>query len=156
MTTRLYELFFDPTIEDQWHLGNPVDPSGEPIEGHVFAGAGPLDVGGELFIPAEAGHPLDVTLRAYKFVVTERIGSLLGDLAPKDLQRIPARVESREERYEVLNVLSRIDCIDRDARRPTYSWRKSNGRGPAPLPLWLRLLRATRTRTCTATSCTTT
>ena len=72
-----------------------------------------MEAAAPLVLPIyQAGRPLDVSLGTYDLVVTERIGSLLGELAPRDLQRIPARVESMEGRYEALNILTRIDCVD--------------------------------------------
>lgn len=114
MTTRLYQLRFDASDRGQWFLDNPVDASsGRQLRwvGHFGLGE-PLDVR-ELSIPLlKPGHPLDVTLHDFEFVVSERIGKLIADLAPEDVQRISARIESVQERYEALNLLSTIDCID--------------------------------------------
>jgi hypothetical protein len=106
---RLYELFFDAT-EDPWFLGDP-EPS---IDSWPFRRGERVEAPGELRLPVtEPGRALDVTLRGgYILVVTERIGSLIEGLAPNDVQRIPARVDSSDERYELLHVLARIDCVD--------------------------------------------
>ena len=59
----------------------------------------------------QAGQPVDVTFAGvYVVVVTYAIGSLVESLAPADIQRIPARIEGRDERYDLLHVMSRIDC----------------------------------------------
>lgn len=70
---------------------------------------------GEIFYPlAEPGPALDITIIGWDFLVNEDIASLIGQLAPNDVQRLPARVESTDGHYELLNVLARIDCVDRE------------------------------------------
>jgi hypothetical protein len=54
-----------------------------------------------------------VTIRGVRIiVVTERIGALIDKVAPGDVQRIPVHVEGTDGRYEVLHVLTRMDCVD--------------------------------------------
>jgi hypothetical protein len=109
LSTRLYELTFELT-EDPWFLGDP-----EPgVDSGPFRRGERVEPAVELRLPVtEPGRALDVTLSGgYIVVVTERIGSLIEGLAPNDVQRIPARVDSIDERYELLHVLARIDCID--------------------------------------------
>ena len=115
--SRLYRLYFDVSVADQWHLSDPVDLSGEPVDSDFLEGRheGRLEFASEFVFPIYVpGRPLDFTFYGRIPVVTERIGSLLGELAGSDLQRLPARVQSMEGRYEVLNVLPKIDCVDRE------------------------------------------
>lgn len=115
--TRLYEVYFDSADPGQWVLGHPVDASGRKLEEYMLREES-LEAVGELFVPiVEPGHPLDVSVGPYPLVVTERVGRLLGALAPEDLQRLPARVESMEGRYEVVKILTTIDCLDRERTR---------------------------------------
>ena len=115
MDTCLYKLLFGPG--EQWRLGEEVlDAAGKPVDPWLLAEGGRLDIAGELRFPIRMeGPPLDVTFTTRGIiVVTERIGALVGELAPDDVQRIPARVDSRDERYEILSPLSEVDCIDRE------------------------------------------
>lgn len=47
-------------------------------------------------------------------VVTQSLGAALEALAPGDIQRIPVRVESLTEPYEILNVIRVVDAIDEE------------------------------------------
>ena len=117
---RVYQLNWDDSETDRWLLDYPVDGSGEPLEPDTFACGARVDVAGELRIPLlRPGGPLELNVAPMFLVASERIGSLLGELAPQDLQRLPARVDSASERYEVLNTLSRIDCVDRERTEAT-------------------------------------
>ncbi len=112
MGTHLYEIETG-FAEDEWALGPPWDAVGE-LEPGAFCQGERLGIAGELTIPSRPGRPLELTLSYGVPVATERIASLLGELAAADLERFPARVESMPGTYEVLNVISMIDCIDRE------------------------------------------
>ncbi|HWC09970.1 MAG TPA: hypothetical protein VG455_01990 [Acidimicrobiales bacterium] len=61
------------------------------------------------------GHPLHFSFASHDMlVVAQHIGELIERMSPGDVERIPVRVEGRNEPYEILNVLTRIACIDRD------------------------------------------
>lgn len=45
-------------------------------------------------------------------IVTERVGSLIECLSPADIQRIPLDVKDAPGSYEILNVVTKIACID--------------------------------------------
>jgi hypothetical protein len=110
VSTRLYQLLFK--IGDGWLLGEPMDAGGNRVDPGYFGEGKRLELDELSFPVSHPGHPLDVTFKRSVIVVTELVGSLIAELAPGDVQRIPARIESRQERYEVINVLTRIDCID--------------------------------------------
>jgi hypothetical protein len=105
----LYELFFDAT-PDPWSLGDP-QPS---IDSWPFRRGERVEPPDDLHVPVKrAGRALDVTIRGVRIiVVTERIGALIDKVAPGDVQRIPVHVEGTDGRYEVLHVLTRMDCVD--------------------------------------------
>lgn len=116
---RLFVMGLEPT-EDEWSLDDPV-PN---VDSEAFRRGERIEAPGDLRIPiAEPGRPLDITARADIVVVAEWVASLIESLTPDDVQRIPVRIDGLAERYELLHVLARIDCIDRDhtlayARRP--------------------------------------
>lgn len=115
-TARLYRLWFDSRDQGQWFLGEPRDVSGREVDPFIFKGGERVDVPDGLVVPVDnAGHPLDFSFGSFDMpVVTEPVGALLDTLAAADVQRIPVRVEGRSEPYEILNVVTVIDCIDRD------------------------------------------
>ena len=113
MSARLYHLRFDAGIGERWYLKPPLAATGEPFDFRRLFGGGPVNVAGGVFYPlSEPGPALDITLIDWDFLVTEEIAALIAALAPDDVQRIPACVESIEGDYEFLNVLARIDCVD--------------------------------------------
>ena len=124
---RVYRLAWDESETDGWLLDDPVDRSGKPLELGALARGATLDVDGELFIPLlRSGAPLDLSVAPLQLVAGERIASLLTELAPQDLQRIPARVQSASGRYDFLHTLSWLDCVDRER---TEAWVFVEGEG---------------------------
>ncbi len=62
---------------------------------------------------APKGTPVDFTFAVLDTpIVTERVGRLLGELAPGSVQRLPVQIRGRRARYDVLNVLDVVDCLD--------------------------------------------
>lgn len=112
----LYEIMFDPAVPDQWYLGAGVDAAGRELDDYLLSEGREVEVTGGLVVPiVEPGRPLEFNFAsAYGILVTKRVAELLGELVPYDLQRIPARVESMQGCYELLNLLSTIDCLDRE------------------------------------------
>jgi hypothetical protein len=135
VTRSYFELEDDLSLESRWHLSWLSDSRGRRIDGREFAYGRPVDLGPPLkaflwndddvidtepplrvsLYQEKKGPPLDFTYSNEEMpVVTSRVGSLLASVAANDIQRIPVRVESREEWYEIINITTRIDCIDRD------------------------------------------
>lgn len=112
----LYDVSFDPTIEDQWFLDAPHDPDGNEIDPRTFTQGKRVVVSEGLVVPiGEPGAPLEFSFGAFDMpVVSARVGEVLEQLAPDDVQRIPVRIEGADGPYEILNVVTAIDCIDRD------------------------------------------
>ena len=128
MSVRLYKLFFHST-PDPWTLTDPIPP----VDSWPFRRGERVEAGRELRFPVSAaGSALDITIGGAWtgpiVVVSERIGGLVESLAPEDVQRIPARVDGTQERYELLHVLARIDCIDWE-NTPAYARRPGQARG---------------------------
>jgi hypothetical protein len=63
----------------------------------------------------DPGQPMDFSITEMGIpVVSERAARLLEDVARDDIQMIPARIEGATDSYWVLNITSRLDCVDRD------------------------------------------
>lgn len=125
---RLHRLLFDSRDQDQWFLGAPRDATGRELDPFIFMDGERLEVPDRLVVPIDnAGHPLDFSFGAFDMpVVTEPVAALLARIATADVQRIPVRVEGRSEPYEILNVVTVIDCIDR-GRTVGALWTEEHG-----------------------------
>jgi hypothetical protein len=59
------------------------------------------------------GAPVDFTFAVLDTpIVTERAGRILRELAPGSVQRLPVQIRGQWGRYDVLNVLDVVDCLD--------------------------------------------
>lgn len=45
-------------------------------------------------------------------VVSRKLALLIDGIAPSNIQRVPAVIEDADEKLEILNILSSVDCID--------------------------------------------
>lgn len=111
---------------DQWVLKvDAADPGMFNRGGYVKPPEEVVDLG-----LLQSGRPLAFNL-AHPFtpVVTPEIGAMIESLAPGDIQRLPARVNGFDDRYEILNILTveNDGCIDssRTPRSLTGSWEGS-------------------------------
>ncbi len=125
---RLYHSWFDSRDQDQWFLGDPHDPAGRMVYPESFTGGERVEVPDGLVVPVDnPGHPLDFSFGSFDMpVVTEPVGALLDRIAGADVQRIPVRVQGRSEPYEILNVVTVVDCIDRE-RTIGELWTEEDG-----------------------------
>jgi len=118
MTKRYFELNDDMSLPDRWLLGAPLDEQGKEVRGGQFMNGELTRFDGRLRIPVyHPGTSLDFTrVDTGGFpVVTEKVARVLAELAPSDVQLLPAEVESRPETYFVVNVARRVKCIDEAA-----------------------------------------
>jgi hypothetical protein len=115
--TRYYELLDDRRSAGRWHLGPPLDESGQEIDPWQFKEGRVLELGGIPRFPLDvSGHPLDFCWAAFSIpVMNDRFARLFEPLRMKEVQLIPAQVEGQSGPWYILNVLQVIPCID-DAR----------------------------------------
>lgn len=145
-------MWFDEDL-DAWDLGWPLDlaltkakwvsAEGDSpmdlrtIDPRIFTKsesvAVPGDVSNEVVVPLEhSGPPLDISFGPFMLpVVSERVASLIDGLAPGDVQRIPIHIGSisglyEPGRYEILNAIARVDCINEAATDGTR-WTSADG-----------------------------
>ncbi|QRK11176.1 suppressor of fused domain protein [Archangium violaceum] len=115
MAKNYFKLTDDMTWPDRWLLGDPIDEQGKEVRGRQFMSGEPTRFDGRLRVPVyHPGSSLDFTrVDTGGFpVVSEKVARVLAELAPGDVQLIPAEVESRPETYFVVNVARRVKCID--------------------------------------------
>ena len=136
-----YTLEDDLYCEGRWYLNRLCDCSGIELDSRIFCYGELVDVGPPiqaktwkegipvaaypplkvLLDPEMPGTPLDFTYtNANMPVATTPVATILASIAPQDIQRIPVLVESREQGYEIINVVRLIDCID--VERSEIQW----------------------------------
>jgi len=149
--TRKYFWFEDDLYyRGRWYLKRLCDRDGVELDGREFQYGNLIDVGPPLKAitwkegtPVEAQPPLKVLLDPKRkgipldFTFTNEVmpvaigwvARLLGEIAGADIQRIPVRVESQEKEYEIINVISLVDCIDVDKSEIEW-WKERNNVRP--------------------------
>ena len=115
--TRYFRILDDVNVPGRWFLSDPVDGRGNDLW-WVFSAGKPVQVEAPVRIhfnaAAARGKPLDYSeLDGDPVpVVHARVGSVLAELAPSDLQLVPVLLEGIPDQLCILNVTRVIDCID--------------------------------------------
>jgi hypothetical protein len=119
MSQRFFDLSDDLYVPHRWHLDTPIDSHGRKVHDWDFKRGAPVHVEGQLKIPIEiAGRPLDFSGAGLSIpVVHVKVASMLSELAPDDVQLIPADIEGQPDQYHVLVATRLIRCIDEEASR---------------------------------------
>ena len=114
MSEQYFDLFEDVYVPGRWHLDDPVDPRGPRFEVGLFRRGEPSHVKGPLHIPLDVpGKALDFSRAGTSaLVVHARVAAVLAELAPSDVELIPANVEGTREPYFLLNITRVVKCID--------------------------------------------
>lgn len=125
---RYFRLMDDVNVPGGWILGTPTDErTGQPLSG-VFLAGHPLRVSGPVRVPfLQPGSALDFSLADTAPIVHTKVASVLAELAPADVQLIPANVETQPEPYCLLNVLRIVKCIDDAACEEVNYWTPEDG-----------------------------
>jgi hypothetical protein len=117
MAKPYFDLFEDVHIPGRWHLDEPMDQQGQQLGTSQFRRGEPAHVEGRLRIPFYSpGKALDFSLAGTSVpVVHARVAAVFAELAPGDVQLIPAEVEGQSEPYFLLNITRVVKCIDDEA-----------------------------------------
>ncbi|MCP3104750.1 hypothetical protein LZ198_38380 [Myxococcus sp. K15C18031901] len=128
---RYFDLSIDVYVPGRWYLGAPVHQDGREIDDlWRFSAGRPVEVPGRLRIPIyRAGVPLDFSTAGpgQAPVVSERVASLLRELAPDDVQLFPVAVEGETQPFFLLNVAREIRCIDDEASEEVQYFTEADG-----------------------------
>lgn len=124
----------------RWHLSVPMDSQGNEIESRIFTEGCPIERSGEVCRSEYAGDnfewtgeltvsvqyegvPLDFTFAAFDMLVLRpEVADLLETVAPGQFQRFPARIAGHEGKYEIINVLPLVDCVDEERTKAYRKW----------------------------------
>jgi hypothetical protein len=110
-----WQLVADMTYPNRWILSPLVDDGGEPVDERVFTKGkrAPVHAGLKLS-KANSGRALDFTHGPMDLPIVRReVGQLIETLEPTAVQRIPVDVVGESSPFEILNVTSTKECIDR-------------------------------------------
>ncbi|WP_224246695.1 imm11 family protein [Hyalangium gracile] len=131
MPRRFFKLADDVSVPRRWHLTTPIDRQGRRVHDWDFTRGSPVSEAGvgRLKIPIKiAGRPLDFSEAGIGIpVVHVKIGSVLSEQAPGDVQLIPADIEGQPDQYLVFVATRLIRCIDEKASKVQF-WTPEDGR----------------------------
>lgn len=130
---RYYQIEDDVYVDGRWYLNGLRDGLDRELDSRDFTYSRKLGPDGGLRISLyeeereiavelplkmrlrRKGQPLDITFADFDVpIVTRAVGEVIRDIAHSDIQLFPVRVGSRKEEYQVLNIISRPDCIDKE------------------------------------------
>jgi len=119
MAQRFFELADNVYVPNRWHLATPIDSQGRKVFDWDFTKGAPVHVEGRLKIPIKIpGRPLDFSEAGLGIAVVHvKIASMLSELAPNDVQLIPADIEGQPDQYLVMVATRLIRGIDEKASR---------------------------------------
>jgi len=128
MSQRFFQLYDDLSFPDRWHLDTPIDSQGSQLRDRDFKRGTPIQVKGRLRIPIEIeGRPLDFSGAGLRIpVVHTKVAIMLSELAPGDVQLIPADIEGQPDEYLVLVATRLIRCIDEAVSEVSF-WKPEHG-----------------------------
>src|SRR5688500_7092135 len=116
---RYYRFDEDLTVEDLWALDMCAEPDQTTLYMDLKVGK-PLRKWDLVRLRIVGGRQdVDVTFTVLGLpVLSERAMEVFADVAPDDIQFLPALIESAGGLYHVMNVVRRLDCLDE--RRTTF------------------------------------
>lgn len=144
MARTYFELEDDLCYENRWHLAGLFDRNGTELDAREFTYGKPLDVGPPLrtflwnedeIVEAQAplrvdlhsdGVSLDFTYTTDNMpVVTSTVADIFSRFAGSHIQRLPVWIVGSSHKYEIINVISRVNCIDWE-KSEIELWQKGN------------------------------
>lgn len=128
MAQRFFKLADDVEFPGRWQLDTPLDGQGHKVHDWDFKRGMSVHVEGRLKIPIEIpGKRLDYSGAGLRIpVVHVKVASMLSELAPGDVQFIPADIEGQPDQYLVLVATRLIRCIDEKASKVQF-WTPEDG-----------------------------
>lgn len=112
----------DMTFPNRWHLSAVADATGCRLPEWDFTEGVPATntVPAEVLV-SQDGVALDFDNTALDiYVVRSEIADILGQIDPGAIQRFPVRIAGRQESFEVLNIISKKECVDKTRSKIRY------------------------------------
>lgn len=139
MSKKYYRIEDDLDVENRWFLNGLYDTSGAELDPRDFTCGVAIDMEPPLRLSLACedrsidvasplmmtlrrhGKPLDFTFAGFEMpVVTSNVANIFASFAGTDIQRIPVVIDRQEQQYEIINVISCLDCID--LQRSEIEW----------------------------------
>ena len=130
MPHRYFKLTDDVDIAGRWELGEPVDPRGQEVDPWQFTQGMAVHVRERLRVPIKhPGKPLDFSFTSLATpVVHTQVATLLSQLAPDDVQFIPADIDSQPDPFCIFVATRLLRCIDDQRSTEVRYWKPEDGR----------------------------
>jgi len=111
---KYYQLFFEVKIDGAWYLSEINDENGEGLLGSHFNQGKKFNQTTKLtVIPNVVGQPVDFRETSFAVpIVSEAFAKIVETFDPNAIQRIPVTVAPNITGFEILNILTKLDCID--------------------------------------------
>jgi uncharacterized protein DUF1629 len=109
-----FEMTFELAIEGKWYLAHVVGEDGKEILGGKFWKGIYFESSQRItVIPNVFGRPVDYTQTAFGVpIVSSVLADVVQSFGPETIQRIPAVVDVFKTGYEILNILTVLECVD--------------------------------------------
>jgi hypothetical protein len=122
-----FRIVDDPSAP-HWHLGNPADAAGQPIDGLEALAATPLECERLRLTQLAPGPAAEFTFGDLELpVVSAAVAAVLRAHADEhELQLIPATVGRSRRKWFAVNPLLALDCLNRRRSKPRL-WKKADG-----------------------------
>ncbi len=126
---KLFRLLADPNATTRWHLRAPVNAVGNEVDSRLFTQGTAAAPNLQLTIPLRRrGDQVDFNFGDFDMVVTPAaLNAELEKLSGLAIQRIPVVIESSDRKFEILNVVDQVRCID-EAHSQFTRWTAADGR----------------------------
>lgn len=123
-----FRLHVDPARVDRWYLKAPVTSDGHEVDARLFTKCLEYSGSNELLLPIrKSGRPVSFNFADFDMpVVLDQIGEAILNRTD-EVQRVPVQIHGVAEKYEILNVLANVSCIDK--RNSEFDvWKEGDGR----------------------------
>ncbi|MFN8411303.1 MAG: hypothetical protein U0Z26_02830 [Anaerolineales bacterium] len=120
--TEFYELFFQIEIKGAWYLSDVIDENGhEVLESRFCQGKYFDHVTNLTVIQNVIGKPVDFRETSFGVpIVSKAFADVVGKFDKKAVQRIPVMIAPSISGYEILNILTVLDCVDHKQSKIEY------------------------------------
>lgn len=118
----------DQALAGRWFLKGPIGPDGQAVDPRLFTVGNHVDLTGPFRIPIRRpGAQADFTLADFEMpVLLAKYAASLECVAARDIQRFPTSIVGVDDEYDIINIVSVVDCLDEQASEITY-WTKEAG-----------------------------
>lgn len=109
-----YELFFDTKLTACWHLKEPRDQHGRLVDSWHFTMAKRYDGSKDLTVKLQyPGPETDITFNSFGLPIARHdLSEELCRIDTLAIQTVPVSIEGSKNRFDILNILNEIDCVD--------------------------------------------